>query len=48
MPRLVPGPEGGGGREQNAVVVIVVRRYARLMVIAGLGSLSFLCDHVDD
>jgi hypothetical protein len=31
--------EAGAGK-QNAVVVIVVRRYARLVVIAGLGSLS--------
>jgi hypothetical protein len=47
VPRLVPGPEGGGGREQNAVVVIVVRRYARLVVVAGLGLLSFLCSYFD-
>ena len=33
--------EAGAGK-QNAVVVIVVRRYARLVVVAGLGSLSFL------
>jgi hypothetical protein len=33
--------EAGAGK-QNAVVVIVVRRYARLVVFPGLGSLSFL------
>jgi hypothetical protein len=40
VPRLVPGPDGGGGLEQNAVVVIAVRRYARLVVVAKLVSLS--------
>jgi len=45
---LFPALMEAGGRDQNAGVVIVVRRYARLEVIAGLGSLSFLCDHVDD
>jgi hypothetical protein len=38
--------EAGAGK-QNAVVVIVVRRYARLAVVAGLGSLSFLSGDVD-
>ena len=38
--------EAGAGK-QNAVVVIVVRRYARLAVVAGLGSLFFLCGDVD-
>ena len=38
--------EAGAGK-QNAVVVIVVRRYARLVVVAGLGLLSFLCSYVD-
>ena len=48
VPRLVPGPDEGGGRKQNAVVVIVVHRYARLAMVARLGSLSFLCGYVDD
>jgi hypothetical protein len=30
------------------VVVILVRRYARLVVMAILGSLSFICGYVDE
>ena len=40
VPRLVPGPLTAGAGKQNAVVVIVVRRYARVVVFAGLGLLS--------
>jgi hypothetical protein len=29
-------------------MVIVVRRYARLALVAGLGSLSFLCGDADE
>ena len=39
---LFPALMEAGAGKQNAVVVIVVRRYARLVVIPGLGSLSFL------
>ena len=45
---LFPALMEAGVGKQNAVVVIVARRYARLMVVAELGSLSFLCDYVDD
>jgi hypothetical protein len=44
---LFPALREAGAGKQNAVVVIVVRRYARLVVIAGLDSLSFLCDYVE-
>ncbi len=45
---LFPALREAGAGKQNAVVVIVVRRYARLVVIAGLGLLSFLCDYVEN
>jgi hypothetical protein len=48
VPRLVPAPKKAGAAKQNAVVVIVVGRYARLVVIAGLRLLSFLCDYVEN
>jgi len=48
VPRLVPGPKKAGAGKLNAVVVIVMRRYARLIVFAGLGLLSFLCDYVEN
>ena len=45
---LFPALRKAGAGKQNAVVVIVVRRYARHVVIAGLDSLSFLCDYVEN
>jgi len=45
---LFPALMEAGAGKQNAVVVIVVRRYARRVVVAGLGSPSFLCGYVDD
>jgi len=48
VPRLVPGPKKAGAGKQNAVVVIVVRRYARLAMVARLGSLSYLCSDIDN
>ena len=44
---LFPALREAGAGKQNAVVVIVVRRYARLVVVAGLGLLSFLCSYFD-
>ena len=44
---LFPALREAGAGKQNAVVVIVVRRYARLVAVAGLGLLSFLCSYFD-
>ena len=45
---LFPALREAGAGKQNAVVVIVVRRYARLVVVAGLGLLGSLYDYADD
>jgi hypothetical protein len=45
---LFPALKKAGAGKQNAVVVIVVRRYARLAMVARLGSLSYLCSHVSN
>ena len=45
---LFPALMEAGAGKQNAVVVIVVRHYARLVAIAGLDSLLYLCGYVDD
>jgi len=45
---LFPALMEAGAGKQNAVVVIVVRRYAGLVVFAGAGLLSFLCDYVEN
>ena len=44
---MLPALMEAGAGKQNAVV-IVVRRYARLALVAGLGSLSFFCGDVDE
>jgi hypothetical protein len=44
---LFPALMEAGAGKQHAVVVIVMRRYARLVLIAGLDLLFYLCDHVD-
>ena len=44
---LFPALMEAGAGKQNAVV-IVVRRYARLAMVARLGSLSYLCSDIDN
>ncbi len=45
---LFPALREAGAGKQNAVEVIVVRRYARLVVIAGLDSPFYLSDYVEN